>query len=337
MTTATQRIDAVLETLIAAGQVEPSQRSRDWRITQLAGGWSRHTYQVTGCDRSYVIRVKPPGSLLDTDLEREYLTHRALGDTEIPLPRSFGVNTDPDNPFGGPYFVMGVVSGSAPSTWQRADRDQLESNWSDSRSLGTDLVHLLTQIHEQPTTGFTHLGEPLTFEQVVNGWQTTFEKQRLVRDPVIDEAFTWVRSRPPDPVAPAVVHGDYRIGNAMLVDDRISAVMDWELSYLGDPRFDLGYVGLDYLAGSFVRRGSELLCAVADRDWFYAEYERRTGRPVDREVVRTYAALGALALLTILHTGVRMYSDGRTDDARLAWTHYAIPGLRLELTKIMRW
>jgi hypothetical protein len=65
------------------------------------------------------------------------------------------------------------------------------------------------------------------------------------------------------------------------------------------------------------------------------EYEKRSGRPVDPEVVRTYAGLGALMLIAILTTGIRMYSDRETDDVRMLWTRFAIPGLRQDLTALM--
>jgi aminoglycoside phosphotransferase (APT) family kinase protein len=124
----------------------------------------------------------------------------------------------------------------------------------------------------------------------------------------------------------------------MLVDGgRVTGVIDWELAFRGDTRFDLGYASLDYLAGKFVLPGSSLLCAVADRSWFYAEYERLSGRPVDLEVVRTYSALGALMLIAILCTGIRLYVDGRTTDVRQAWNRFAIPGLRQDLTRLLDW
>ena len=112
-----------------------------------------------------------------------------------------------------------------------------------------------------------------------------YDEHKLVSDPVVDEAYAWVRSRPPDPVAPSLVHGDYRIGNCLVDDGRISAILDWELSHVGDPRFDLGYMSLDYHAGKFTSPGSPLLNAVADRDWFHRRYTELSGRPVDLEVV----------------------------------------------------
>ncbi|HEY0448373.1 phosphotransferase family protein [Actinophytocola sp.] len=308
-----------------------------WQLTQLAGGWSRHTYRLSSADRSYVVRVKPPGSLLDTDLVTEYRTYVELRNAKVPVPAAYGVDASEDNSFGGPFFVMDWVRGEAPVVWRGRDRAALEANWRDSRGLGTDLVETLAAIHGAPAAAFDFLGPPRPFADVVGHWRETYERQRLLRDPVVEEAFAWVLSREPDPAEPGLVHGDYRIGNTMVHDERIAAVVDWELSYVGDRRFDLGYAALDYHAGKFVAPGSPLLCAVADREWFLAEYERLTGTTVDREVVRTYSALGALVLIAILLTGIRMYADGATTDVRMAWNRYAVPGLRQDLVRLMGW
>lgn len=329
----------MLDVLNSSGELAAAERDREWAVQQLAGGWSRHTHLISdGTGRKYVVRAKPPGSLLETDLLREYRTYVELNRAKVPVPTVYGVVDTDDTPFGGPFFVMDWVAGEAPVTWRRSERAALEENWrSGNRSLGNDLVQTLAAIHTAPVDGFGFLGQPRPYEQVVDIWRETYQRQRLVRDPIVEEAFSWVAARPPDPVDPALVHGDYRIGNTMLRNERITAVVDWELAYLGDPRFDLGYVSLDYLAGKFVKPGSPLLCAVADHDWFMTEYERLRGQQVDREVVRTYSALGALVLIAILLTGIRMFADGKTTDVRMAWNRYALAGLRQELTQIMGW
>ncbi|MQA84278.1 MAG: phosphotransferase [Streptosporangiales bacterium] len=333
------RIEAVLSILREAGELDgPGEEPR---LTQLEGGWSRHTYVLSRGEpregRAYVVRVKPPGGLLDSDLVTEYKTYRALQDSKVPIPPVYGCSGSADNPFGGPFFVMGWKPGEAPNVWRRRDRERLEADWYDGRVLAGELARILADIHEVDPDGLTFLGPPRSFDDVVGRWRETYEEMRLVDDPIVEEAFAWVASRRPPPVPPTLVHGDYRIGNMLLHRDQVSAVMDWELAYVGDPHFDLGYTSLRYVAGRFAGGGSLLLDAVADREWFYARYERLSGRAVDREAVDTYAALGALMLITILCTGVRMYEEGRTSDIRMAWNRFAIPGLRQELTSLMGW
>ncbi len=332
---------AVLDVLVDAGRLDRGDRGRDWTLTQLAGGWSRHTLLLTEgvpvAGRAFVVRVKPPGSLLETDLVREYRLYRELARSGVRVPTPYGVDASTDNPLDGPFFVMDWLPGAAPVVWQRRDRAELEQDWARGRGLGVELVDTLHGIHAMPTSALGFLGPARSYAECVRVWEEIYERRRLVRDPVIEETIAWLREREPDPVPPALVHGDYRIGNTMVADGHITGVVDWELAYLGDPRYDLGYVSLDYLAGKFVEPGSALLGAVADREWFFAEYGRRSGGPVDRDVVRTYSALGALALVCILLTGIRMYADGHTDDVRMAWNRYAVPGLRQDLIRLMDW
>lgn len=333
------RVQAVLSILRAAG--EAGGPGGDWRLTQLEGGWSRHTHVLSrGEPReggAYVVRVKPPGGLLDTDLATEYRTYRALEHTTVPIPPVYGCDDAPDTPFGGPFFVMGWKPGTAPNVWRRRDREQLEADWRSGGTLAGELARILAEIHHVDAAQLGFLGAPMSYQGVVGRWRSTYEEMRLVDDPIVAEAFSWAAARRPSPAPAALVHGDYRIGNMLLHRGRVSAVMDWELAFVGDPQFDLGYTSLRYVAGRFAGGGSPLLDAVAEREWFYQRYERLSGRAVDREAVRSYAVAGALMLITILCTGVRMYEEGRTADIRMAWNRFAIPGLRQELVSLMGW
>jgi aminoglycoside phosphotransferase (APT) family kinase protein len=309
-----------------------------WTLTQLAGGWSRHTYVLARAGEPvYVVRVRPPGALLRTDLVSEYRTYAALDGLPIPAPRVFGVEEANETPFGGPFFVQEWLRGDGPNVWRRRAQEELEANWHGSRAIAEQFLAALVAIHEADEERFTHLGPVQAFEDVVGRWRATYEEMRLVHDPVVDEAYAWLLTRLPADPHVGLVHGDYTIRNTLIDGERITAVVDWELAYRGDTRFDLGYLSLEYLAGAFVQPGSSLASATAERSWIYEEYERRTGRPVDLEIVRTYSVLGALMLVAILCTGLRMHAEGKTDDVRMAWNRYAVPGLRGELTRLMEW
>jgi aminoglycoside phosphotransferase (APT) family kinase protein len=242
-----------------------------------------------------------------------------------------------DTPFGGPFFVMDRVGGRSPNVWRPKDRATLAADWEGPRHVAEDLADALAGIHALPAEQVRGTVTERDFAATLDHWHAIQEANRLVVDPVVEEAYAWARGREPDPIAPCLVHGDYRIGNCLIDGGRISGVLDWELSFLGDPRFDLGYMALDYHAGKFAKPGSTLLNAVAEHDWFYARYTERSGVPVDREVVRTFSVVGALMLIAILTTGVRVYTTGKSDDIRMAWTRFALPGLRQDLARLMDW
>jgi aminoglycoside phosphotransferase (APT) family kinase protein len=334
------KAEALLAVMRAAGSA--SDGDRVTHLEQLQGGWSRHSYTATirhadGEERRYIVRARPRVSTLDTDLETEFRTFALLVDEPLPTPGVHGFEPSVDTPFGGAFFVMDRLPGEAPNVWRARDRVQLADNWHDHGKLAEDLVHHMASIHAIDAERAAGAAVVRDFDATVDHWQGVYEEHKLVRDPVVDEAYAWVRSRRPARVAPTLVHGDYRIGNCLIDDGRISAILDWELSHVGDPRFDLGYMSLDYHAGKFTSPGSTLLNAVADREWFHRRYTELSGSPVDPAVVDTFAALGALMLFAIMTTGLRVYATGDTKDIRLAWTRFVLPGVRQDLSRLMGW
>jgi aminoglycoside phosphotransferase (APT) family kinase protein len=317
----------------------------DARVTafaQLPGGWSRQSFVLdvadpTRGDRACIVRVRPPGTSLDTDIGQEGRTLELLQDVAVPTPEIYGMELGADNLFDGPFFVMERLPGVAPNVWNKADRAELTAAWEDGSSLAADFVENLAAIHGMTADHARSVVPPRSYQDSVDHWADVWARGRLVADPVVEEAFAWLRSREPDPIEPRLVHGDYRIGNCLVLDRRVSGILDWELSHVGDPRFDLGYLALEYAGGKFARPGSPLLGAVADREWFFARYTELTGIAVDVEVVDTYSVLGALMMIAIMSTGIRSYVERSTDDIRLAWSRFAIPGLRQDVVALMGW
>jgi aminoglycoside phosphotransferase (APT) family kinase protein len=339
---AADRADALLRCMRDAGSA--SDRARVTYLEQLEGGFSRHAHAARVADpergdaeQAYIIRVRPQGATLDTDLAQEFRIFALLVDEPLPTPGVHGLVDREDTPFGGPFFVMDRLEGRAPNVWRGRDRAALQADWDGDRGIANDFVEHLAVIHRVDPARAAQAATPRTFTETVDHWQAIWEAQRLVSDPIVDEAYRWVRSREPDPVAPALVHSDYRIGNCLVADGHLTAILDWELAHVGDPRFDLGYMALDYHRGKFTTPGSAFVSAVADREWFAQRWSALTGRPVAPEVVDTFTALGALMLTSIMTTGLREYAEGRTHDIRMAWTRFVLPGIRQDLARLMEW
>lgn len=334
------KADALLETMLDAGSA--SEGDRVVYLEQLEGGWSRHSYAATlegeeAQSREYIVRVRPRASTLDTDLGAEFRTYALLEPEPIPTPGVHGYQPLEETPFDGPFFVMDRMHGRAPNVWRARDRQALEETWRSDRRLAEDFVAHLATIHSIEASRAATATVTRGFRETVDHWREVYERMRLVRDPVIDEAYAWVRDREPSPVEACLVHGDYRIGNCLIQDGRVSGILDWELSFVGDPRFDLGYVSLEYQAGKFTTPGSELLGAVAEREWLFDRYAQLSGRAVEPDVVQTFAGLGGLMLFAIMTTGLRVYSSGQTTDIRMAWTRFALTGIRQDLVRLMGW
>jgi aminoglycoside phosphotransferase (APT) family kinase protein len=312
------------------------------QCAQLEGGWSRFSHVAVvrcrdGSERRFVVRVKAPFGLFDTDLITEYDVFIALQELELPTPRAFGLHRDPDNAFGGELFVMEFLSGRSANVWRARDHTELREDWEGPRGIATDLVTYAARIHAVGPEAAPPDLPRISFAEQVARWRATYDQAGFNRDPVLEEAFHWLAANSPAQARLGLVHGDFRIGNMLIEGGRVSAILDWELAYVGDVRFDLGYIATEYMAGKHLRAKTDLLGAVAGREWFFAEYERLIGAELDREAVRAFSILGLASLMAMSYKGMRRYVDGRNTDFRRAWARFGLPGMRQELTKLMDW
>ena len=104
-----------------------------------------------------------------------------------------------------------------------------------------------------------------------------------------------------------LVHGAYRTGNLLVDDDRVSAVLDWELQVIGDPMYDVAYVLSD-----LNREGTDLLSNLVDRDDFYRDYEAATGIEIDDDACRYYQLLYAMRSVAFWMSASDLYATGRS-------------------------
>jgi aminoglycoside phosphotransferase (APT) family kinase protein len=305
---------------------------------QLQGGWSRHSYVARLADGSRrIVRVRPPGALLDTSLELEYRVYEALEPTRVPTPAVHGLEPSQDTPFGGPFFVMSFVEGRAPNQYGRDDQAMLAADFDGPRRIASDMVETLAAIHGLDADALPAAVPRLGFRAVADRWRAVYEERRLVRDPVIEEGYAWLAERAPAAERHGLVHGDYRIGNALVHEGRLTAVLDWELVHVGDVRFDLGYLALARSAGKHLRRRAPLMGTFADQEWFLGRYGELTGEPVTAEELAPFQMLAIMMLLATQITAVWMHANGRTPDFRMVWARYSFPGLRDDMVRLMGW
>jgi aminoglycoside phosphotransferase (APT) family kinase protein len=129
----------------------------------------------------------------------------------------------------------------------------------------------------------------------------------------------------------AIVHADYRTGNFLVEDDRITGVLDWEMVHLGDPMEDVAWVCLR----SWRWAGDARVGGLLPREDFYRRYEAAGGPSVDREAVRFWEVLGNLKLATIFLTGARSFCEGRSKDAVFAFTARLNPDIEAEILRLI--
>ncbi|MFJ6572904.1 phosphotransferase family protein [Streptomyces sp. NPDC091292] len=280
----------------------------------IEGGRSNLTYAVTDGTARWVVRRPPLGHVLATahDMRREHRVIEALHPTAVPVPETLLLCADEDV-LGAPFYVMEFVDGTPYRT-----SDQLVPLGAErTRAAVLALVDTLVDLHavDPAAVGLADFGRPDGFlDRQLRRWGKQLDASRNRELPGIDELHAALGRALPHSPAPTVVHGDYRLDNVLLGDgDRITAVLDWEMSTLGDPLTDLGLLAM-YSARLDVPDSPISTTASAPGHPSPAElverYAERSGRDVS--AVSWYTAFAWFKLAVILEGIHYRYTLGRT-------------------------
>ncbi|MDX2676279.1 phosphotransferase family protein [Streptomyces sp. NY05-11A] len=210
----------------------------------IEGGRSNLTYAVSDGESKWVVRRPPLGHVLATahDMKREHRVISALHPTSVPVPRPVLLCEDPENEAapGAPFYVMEFVDGTP---YRTAD-ELVPLGEQRTRDAVLSLVDTLVELHavDPAAVGLADFGRPEGFlDRQLRRWGKQLDASRSRDLAGIDELHAALGRALPSSPAPAVVHGDYRLDNVLIgSDDRIKAILDWEMSTLGDPLTDLG-------------------------------------------------------------------------------------------------
>ncbi|WP_328870246.1 phosphotransferase family protein [Streptomyces sp. NBC_00287] len=207
----------------------------------IEGGRSNLTYVVSDGTGRWVVRRPPLGHVLATahDMKREHRVISALHPTNVPVPRPVLLCED-EEVLGSPFYVMEFVEGTPYRT-----ADQLVPLGAErTRQAVLSLVDTLVDLHavDPAEVGLADFGRPEGFlDRQLRRWGKQLVASRNRELAGIDELHATLGGQLPVSPTPTVIHGDYRLDNVLIgSDDEIKAILDWEMSTLGDPLTDLG-------------------------------------------------------------------------------------------------
>jgi aminoglycoside phosphotransferase (APT) family kinase protein len=255
-------------------------------VSQFKGGQSNPTYRLdTPSGRAFVLRRKPPGKLLPGAhaVEREARVMSALGAQGFPVPPVHGLCED-DSVIGTPFFVMDLIEGRI--VWEASFPGLSPAD----RAAHFDAMNAtIAQLHtyDPSAIGLGDYGRASGFvERQVARWSKQYVSDvEAGRLPQMDAVVDWLEKYlPADSGQARVIHGDFRCDNMIFAsaEPRVAAVLDWELSTLGDPAADFVYHLLMYRmpAGIFTGLAGLDLAAlgIPSEKEYVAAYCRRTGR-----------------------------------------------------------
>ena len=305
-------------------------RLRDWLaehaatgavegIEQLAGGNSNSTYRVVAETGRFVVR-RPPAHALSASahsMDREHRVLRALAGSGVPVPDAVAMCTDPAV-FGAPFLVMSEVDGVP-----LADRLPDAYGPGAVTDLGYQMIDVLATLHavDWEAAGLDGFGRPQGFvERQVVRWRSQYQGYAVRDLPAFDAVAAWLeRNVPVATQRPGILHGDFHLDNCLWSAGapRLQAVIDWELSTIGDPLVDLGLFlalwGDRPVAAPALPRIQAVsrVSGAPTADALAQRYASLSGRSV--EDVRFYLVLALWKLAAILEGAYAQHVGGRLD------------------------
>jgi aminoglycoside phosphotransferase (APT) family kinase protein len=258
----------------------------DLVLKPIPGGASRETWLVEGDESRWVLRRDPEGSVSLVPIEDEFALITQAHEAGVPVPQP--VLSEPrGGRFGSAGMLMSFVEGTsvAPRILRKPEFEQARAR------LTAQLGDALARIHSLPVSGVGALlpaveGDPALAQ--IDEWERQLDEigEPL---PAVELGLRWLRANSPGPAELRLVHGDFRLGNFIVDEDGLAAVIDWELAHLGDPAEDIGWLCIrSWRFGNDDRP----VAGVGGLDEFISAYESAGGASVDRDRIRFWEAFG---------------------------------------------
>jgi aminoglycoside phosphotransferase (APT) family kinase protein len=255
-------------------------------LTRIPGGASRETWLAESEDGRWVLRRDPKGTVSLVPLVDEFTLISRAAEVGVPVAEPIAFEPD-DGRFGSPGMLMAHVAGTSV-----APRVLRKPEYETARSVLTpQLGEALARIHAVdpgsldgvlPSPG----GDPAGAQ--IAEWERQLDEigEPL---PAVELGLRWLRANAPEPAEARLVHGDFRLGNFIVDENGLAAVIDWELAHLGDPAEDIGWLCIrSWRFGNDDRP----VAGVGGLDDFVAAYEAAGGAPIEPERVRYWEAFG---------------------------------------------
>ena len=281
----------------------------------IAGGHSNLTFRITDArGTKYVLRRPPLSHTLASahDMGREHRIIHALRDTDVPVAPALAMCTD-SAVNGAPFYVMGFVEGHVIRDAAIAERVLSESA---RRTASESMIDTMAAIHavDLDQVGLTDLARHEGYiARQLKRWYAQFNAQKTRELPLIDEVHDALAKRIPEQGPATIVHGDYRLDNMILTPEgEVAAVVDWELSTLGDPMADLGLLMVYWTGpGDDASAWTGSACSAPgflDRDDLAERYTAVSGR--DTSQLDFYVTFAFWKLVCILEGVYARYLGG---------------------------
>ena len=275
------------------------------QLERIGGGQSNPTYFVTFDNRSMVLRKQPAASLLPSAhaVDREYRVMRALAGSDVPVPTMLLFHAERDI-VGTPFYMMDRLPGRVFPNYALPDLQPSERH-----AIYMAMADTMARLHkvDWAAIGLTDYGRQGSyFTRQIARWTRQWQMSKTAENADIERLIEWLQKNIPDEAETTISHGDFRLGNLMFhpTEPRVVGVLDWELSTLGHPLADLGYICMALrlprnpaLPGLAGLDRAEL--GIPDEAALLARYSQLSGRPIPEDwsfiVAFSFFRLAAIA------------------------------------------
>jgi len=291
-------------------------------VTPIAGGASNEIFSLQRGAHHFVLRRPPrhvPAGRNETML-REFRVVAALRDSDVPHARAHAWCDDIDV-LGACFYIMDHVDGWTP---MGALEPPFDRDVEAKRGLGWELVEAIAKLArvDWRAAGLEGFGKPEGFlDRQVDRWLHHLSQFQFRELPGLDTAAAWLRRHTPLHFAPGIIHGDYQFANVMFhhgAPARLAAVVDWEMSTIGDPLLDLGWVLMGWPNPDEPQRATGYFdyAGMQSREDLLQRYAQVSGLPVDQ--IDYYVVLARFKMACVLEGGYARYVRGQADNPKMA-------------------
>ncbi|WP_156289670.1 phosphotransferase family protein [Oceanobacillus salinisoli] len=304
------------EQIIKADHIEVVQ------FFKASGGWSDDVFILkvrwgendSKKEQNYVVRKKKDGPMIEEkDFLRQFNILDILSkDTNLPVPEVYCYEKD-KSIIGNEFIVMEKIEGKSYVPWSIEGRQFFKK--ASKGNIRKEFVSYLAALHSLDYHSLLldhHLSvmdSKIYLDRKIEELEGLYQQHKFIEDPLITDAFEWLKKNKPEPIPLAVIHNDYRTGNLLYEDDIVTGILDWESIEIGDPRLDIGYV-----CSKSNRMDSPLMCYLISREEFYSLYKQDVNFDFDEKDIYYFEVYHQLRFYMIsLLAGDIFVRKGSTD------------------------
>jgi aminoglycoside phosphotransferase (APT) family kinase protein len=296
-------------------------------VRQFKGGQSNPTYQLVTPAKRYVMRRKPPGKLLPSAhaVDREYRVISALYPTGFPAPRTYGLCQD-ESVIGTMFYVMDMVEGRI--FW---DQSLPQYQPAERHAIHMAALKTLADLHntDYRAIGLEDFGRQGNYMlRQIDRWTKQYKASETQHIDTVERLIEWLPRTCPEDNQTSIVHADYRLDNMIIhpTEPRVIAVLDWELSTIGNPLADFTNLLMQWVNGSIAALPDLEARGIPTMDEYVAEYCRLTNRPGLPDL-NWYFAYNIFRLAGIIQGIVGRVRDGTANSPQAAVMADRVPAL----------